>query len=60
MAVRVGSNGYGPIGRNVLRALYESGRLEEIQIVAINELCDAKANAPLTQFDTTLAWSRAA
>ena len=52
MAIRVAINGYGRIGRNVLRALYESGRTQEIQIVAINDLGDAKTNAHLTQYDT--------
>src|SRR5258706_12029482 len=44
MAVKVGINGYGRIGRNVLRALYESGRQKEIQIVALNDLCDSQTN----------------
>ena len=52
MAVKIGINGYGRIGRNVLRALYEQGRNKEIQIVAVNDLCDANANAHLTRFDT--------
>ena len=52
MAIKVGINGYGRIGRNILRALYESGRTEEIQIVAINDLGDANTNAHLTQYDT--------
>jgi glyceraldehyde 3-phosphate dehydrogenase len=52
MTVRVGINGYGRIGRNVLRALYESGRQKEIQIVAINDLCDSQTNAHLTRYDT--------
>jgi glyceraldehyde 3-phosphate dehydrogenase len=52
MAVKVGINGYGRIGRNVLRALYESARQHEIQIVAINDLCDAQSNAHLTRYDT--------
>ena len=52
MAIKVGINGYGRIGRNVLRALYEAGRTQEIQIVAINDLGDAKTNAHLTQYDT--------
>ena len=52
MAVKVGINGYGRIGRNVLRALYESNRQHELQIVAINDLCDAQSNAHLTQYDT--------
>ena len=52
MAIKVGINGYGRIGRNVLRALYESGRTGEIQIVAINDLGDANTNAHLTRYDT--------
>ncbi len=52
MTVRVGINGYGRIGRNVLRALYEAGRQKEIQIVAINDLCDSQTNAHLTRYDT--------
>jgi glyceraldehyde 3-phosphate dehydrogenase len=51
MAIKVGINGYGRIGRNILRALYESGR-KDIQIVAINDLGDAKTNAHLTKYDT--------
>ena len=51
MAIRVAINGYGRIGRNVLRALYESGR-KDVQIVAINDLGDAAINAHLTQYDT--------
>jgi glyceraldehyde 3-phosphate dehydrogenase len=51
MAVKVGINGYGRIGRNVLRALYESGR-KDIQIVAINDLGPAETNAHLTRYDT--------
>ncbi len=53
MTVRVAINGYGRIGRNVLRALYESGRTDEIRIAAINDLGDAETNAHLTQYDTT-------
>ena len=52
MSVKVGINGYGRIGRNVLRALYESGRTGEVQIVAINDLGDANTNAHLTRYDT--------
>src|ERR1700733_4382981 len=52
MAIKVGINGYGRIGRNVLRALYESGRTNEIQIVAVNDLGDANTNAHLTRYDT--------
>jgi glyceraldehyde 3-phosphate dehydrogenase len=52
MAVKIAINGYGRIGRNVLRALYESGRTNELQIVAINDLGDANTNAHLTKYDT--------
>jgi len=52
MTIKVGINGYGRIGRNILRALYESGRTDEIQIVAINDLGDANTNAHLTQYDS--------
>ena len=52
MTIKVGINGYGRIGRNVLRALYEAGRTGEIQIVAINDLGDAATNAHLTRYDT--------
>lgn len=52
MPIKVAINGYGRIGRNVVRALYESGRTGEIQIVAINDLGPAETNAHLTQFDT--------
>ena len=52
MPVKVAINGYGRIGRNILRALYESNRTHEIQIVAINDLGDAKTNAHLTRYDT--------
>jgi glyceraldehyde 3-phosphate dehydrogenase len=52
MPVKVAINGYGRIGRNILRALYESKRTNEIQIVAINDLGDAKTNAHLTRYDT--------
>jgi glyceraldehyde 3-phosphate dehydrogenase len=52
MSLKAGINGYGRIGRNVLRALYESGKRSELQIVAINDLGDAKINAHLTRYDT--------
>jgi glyceraldehyde 3-phosphate dehydrogenase len=52
MPVKVAINGYGRIGRNILRALYESKRTHEIHIVAINDLGDAKTNAHLTRYDT--------
>jgi glyceraldehyde 3-phosphate dehydrogenase len=52
MAVKIAINGYGRIGRNVLRALYESDRTNELQIVAINDLGNADTNAHLTKYDT--------
>jgi len=52
MAIKVAINGYGRIGRNVLRALYESGRTGEVQIVAINDLGDANILGHLTRYDT--------
>src|SRR5579875_3357901 len=52
MTIRVAINGYGRIGRNTLRALYENGKKHDIEIVAINDLGDAKTNAHLTQYDT--------
>ncbi|MBX5463772.1 MAG: type I glyceraldehyde-3-phosphate dehydrogenase [Steroidobacteraceae bacterium] len=52
MAIKVGINGYGRIGRNILRALFESNRTGEIEIVAINDLGDAQTNAHLTRYDT--------
>jgi glyceraldehyde 3-phosphate dehydrogenase len=52
MAIKVGINGYGRIGRNILRALYEARRTDEIQIVAINDLGNANTNAHLTRYDT--------
>ncbi|MGY6215289.1 type I glyceraldehyde-3-phosphate dehydrogenase [Methylolobus aquaticus] len=52
MSIKVAINGYGRIGRNILRALYENKRTSEIQIVAINDLGDANTNAHLTKYDT--------
>ena len=52
MAIKIGINGYGRIGRNILRALFESRRTGEMEIVAINDLGDAKTNAHLTQYDS--------
>ena len=51
--VRLAINGYGRIGRSVLRALYESGAREQMQIVAINEPADTKTMAHLTRYDST-------
>ena len=52
MTIKVGINGYGRIGRNMLRALYEGDLGSEIEIVAVNDLGDASANALLTRRDT--------
>jgi len=52
MTIKVGINGYGRIGRNMLRALYESDFRSEIEIVAVNDLGDANTNAHLTRRDT--------
>jgi glyceraldehyde 3-phosphate dehydrogenase len=52
MTIRVAINGYGRIGRNVLRAFYEGGKKQDIQIVAINDLGNAQSNAHLTRYDT--------
>src|SRR5260370_5162589 len=52
MSIRVAIKGYGRIGRNTRRALYENGKKHDIEIVAINDLGDAKTNAHLTQYDT--------
>jgi glyceraldehyde 3-phosphate dehydrogenase len=52
MPIKVGINGYGRIGRNILRALYEANRQKEIQIVALNDLGDAQTNAYLTRYDS--------
>ncbi len=53
MEIRIAINGYGRIGRNILRALYEYQRKPEIQVVAINDLGSAAVSAHLTQYDTT-------
>lgn len=52
MTIKVGINGYGRIGRNVLRALYEGDKRSEIEIVAVNDLGDTNTNAHLTRRDT--------
>src|SRR6202167_3533863 len=52
MAIKVAINGYGRIGRNIMRALYEGKHAGEIKIVAINDLGDANTNAHLTRYDT--------
>jgi glyceraldehyde 3-phosphate dehydrogenase len=52
MTVKIGINGYGRIGRNVVRAIHELGRNDEFDVVAVNDLGDANTNAHLTQYDT--------
>ncbi len=52
MTIRVAINGYGRIGRNILRAHYEDGRKHDLAIVAINDLGNAETNAHLTRYDT--------
>jgi len=52
MTIRIAINGYGRIGRNILRAHYEGGKAHPIEIVAINDLGDAQTNAHLTRYDT--------
>ena len=52
MTIKVGINGYGRIGRNIMRALYEGEMRSEIEIVAVNDLGDANTNAHLTRRDT--------
>src|SRR6187431_1373205 len=52
MTIKVAINGYGRIGRNILRAYYESGKTHDLAIVAINDLGSPETNAHLTRFDT--------
>ena len=52
MAIKIAINGYGRIGRNILRAIHELDRASEFDVVAINDLGDAETNAHLTQYDT--------
>ena len=52
MAIKVAINGYGRIGRNILRAHYEGAKQHDLQIVAINDLGNAETNAHLTRYDT--------
>jgi glyceraldehyde 3-phosphate dehydrogenase len=53
MTVRVAINGYGRIGRNILRSHYEGNKKHDLQIVAINDLGPVETNAHLTRYDTT-------
>src|SRR5439155_4317283 len=52
MTIRVAINGYGRIGRNILRAHYEGGKKHDIEIVALNDLGSPDTNAHLTRYDT--------
>jgi glyceraldehyde 3-phosphate dehydrogenase len=52
MSIRIAINGYGRIGRNILRAHYEGGKRNQLQFVAINDLGNAETNAHLTRHDT--------
>jgi glyceraldehyde 3-phosphate dehydrogenase len=52
MAIKIGINGYGRIGRNIVRAIFESGQENKFDIVGINDLGDPQINAHLTQYDT--------
>lgn len=53
MTIKVAINGYGRIGRNILRALYENKNKYDIEIIAINDLGNVETNAHLTRYDTT-------
>ena len=52
MSVKLAINGYGRIGRNILRAIYEGGFSDELKVVAVNDLGDPQTNAHLTRYDT--------
>lgn len=52
MTIKIGINGFGRIGRNILRALYEGNKRSDLEIVAVNDLADAATNAHLTRRDT--------
>ena len=52
MAIKIGINGYGRIGRNIMRAIHEYGRTNEFDVVALNDLGDPETNAHLTRYDT--------
>jgi len=51
--VKIAINGFGRIGRNVLRAIYENGYTNKVEVVAINDLAPTESNAHLLAFDTT-------
>ena len=52
MTIKVAINGYGRIGRNILRAHYEDGKKHDLAIVALNDLGSPETNAHLTRYDT--------
>lgn len=52
MAIKVAINGFGRIGRNIARAIYEAHREKEVQLVAINDLTDIKTNEHLLKYDS--------
>ena len=52
MTIKLAINGYGRIGRNILRAHYEGGKKHDLAIVAINDLGSPETNAHLTRYDT--------
>ena len=52
MTIRIAINGFGRIGRNIVRALYENGYRKQLQVVAINDLGDAASNAHLLKYDS--------
>ena len=52
MTTKIAINGYGRIGRNIVRAIFESGQEKDFDVVAINDLGDTEINAHLTQFDS--------
>ncbi len=52
MAINIAINGFGRIGRNILRSVYEANRTNELRVVAINDLGDAATNAHLLKYDT--------
>ena len=53
MTIRIAINGYGRIGRNILRAFFENPKQHDVEIIAINDLGNIEINAHLTRYDTT-------
>lgn len=53
MTIKIAINGYGRIGRCIMRAIYESGHQDNIKVVAINDMADLKTNIHLTRHDST-------